>query len=446
MKNTIGLYWFTQDLRIDENPLLQRVSQEVETLICLYCVPKMTRFLTHYAQERQFGAAKAQFVAQSVHNLSESLSALRQRLLITTSDPHIALHGLIKRHAVTHLYCDHFVGSDERDVLQRLDEEFPSLIVTQDNMRNLYHEADLPFELEALPATFTQFRKQIEAQQKPSTSTKVTHLPPPLELQFEDTFSALNDDLPVLFPGGEHAGIAHCQRYFSSSLPQHYKQTRNELDGMDYSTKLSPWLAMGCLSPRTVLAMLAEHEGQYGANESTYWIYFELLWREYFYWSALKHGATLFHFSGNKTTAPLTSFYAQRFVQWKRGETPFPIVNACMHQLNQTGYMSNRGRQIVASCLIHELQLDWRYGAAYFETQLVDYDVASNWGNWQYLAGVGADPRGSRRFDLNKQTQQYDANSSFIERWQGRCAHAQVDSVDMVDWPIVTPKGNEEFN
>jgi deoxyribodipyrimidine photo-lyase len=106
--------------------------------------------------------------------------------------------------------------------------------------------------------------------------------------------------------------------------------------------------------------------------------------------------------------------------------------------------MSNRGRQIVASCLVNELQCDWRYGAAYFQQQLIDYDSAVNWGNWQYLAGVGADPRGSRRFNLQKQQQTYDPQGLFINAWLGREAlqqhnesHASycIDSVDITDWP-----------
>jgi len=107
-----------------------------------------------------------------------------------------------------------------------------------------------------------------------------------------------------------------------------------------------------------------------------------------------------------------------------------------MKQLNATGYMSNRGRQLVASCFVHELNLDWRYGAAYMEQQLIDFDVASNWGNWQYLAGVGADPRGHRRFDLEKQTQTYDPNGLFIKHWGGDQHLEQLDSRDTVDWPI----------
>jgi len=85
--------------------------------------------------------------------------------------------------------------------------------------------------------------------------------------------------------------------------------------------------------------------------------------------------------------------------------------------LNLTGWMSNRGRQNVASFLIHELALDWRLGALWFESQLVDYDVASNWGNWAYLAGVGNDPRGSRRFNIAKQAQTHDPAGEFVREW-----------------------------
>jgi deoxyribodipyrimidine photo-lyase len=144
----------------------------------------------------------------------------------------------------------------------------------------------------------------------------------------------------------------------------------------------------------------------------------------------------LFNVSGIKTSKPKTSFYPERFQKWCNGNTPYPIVNACMKQLNSTGYMSNRGRQLVASCFVHELGLDWRYGAAYLEQQLIDYDTASNWGNWQYLAGVGADPRGHRRFDLAKQTNIYDPKRVFIERWDGDNHDDSLDSVDAADWPV----------
>lgn len=165
---------------------------------------------------------------------------------------------------------------------------------------------------------------------------------------------------------------------------------------------------------------LRQYENQHGANESTYWIFFELLWREYFFWYARAHGRSLFTLNGLRHQVAYSIRQdAQRLAAWQNGQTEFPLVNACMHQLVATGFMSNRGRQLVASCLVNELQLDWRLGAEFFERHLIDYDVGSNWGNWQYLGGVGADPRGLRRFDQDKQQRTYDPYGEFIKRWQG---------------------------
>ncbi|NBV75654.1 MAG: hypothetical protein EBR59_06780 [Methylococcaceae bacterium] len=157
-----------------------------------------------------------------------------------------------------------------------------------------------------------------------------------------------------------------------------YKSVRDQLDGWDNSTKFSPWLSNGCLSVRQIYSDLKAYQAKNGRNESSDWIFFELLWREFFQWNAYIHSAQLFRFRGVKSTPPLTSFYAERFQKWCKGNTPFPLVNASMNQLSRTGYISNRARQIVASCLVNELDLDWRYGAAYFEQQLLDYDVAVN--------------------------------------------------------------------
>ena len=100
--------------------------------------------------------------------------------------------------------------------------------------------------------------------------------------------------------------------------------------------------------------------------------------------------------------------------------------------------MSNRGRQIVASCFVNELHLDWRFGAKYFEKHLIDYDVASNWGNWQYIAGVGKDPRGGRKFNLTKQAEFYDKDGEFTSSWGGYENTLPLDSFDIAGWPLET--------
>jgi deoxyribodipyrimidine photo-lyase len=301
----------------------------------------------------------------------------------------------------------------------------------------LFRSEQFPFELSELPDSFSKFRRKAEKLKIDSPLSPPNYLPPPLTdpISWSKQPSQATGAQP-LFKGGEIEGVRHMENYFLSNLPSTYKQTRNGLDGMDYSTKFSPWLAQGCLSARRIIHRLNQYEDEVIANDSTYWIYFELLWREYFQWYAEKYGEQMIAFSGIKDRPPNTSFYPERFQKWCQGTTPYPIVNACMKQLKATGYMSNRGRQLVASCFVHELSLDWRYGAAYMEQQLVDFDLGSNWGNWQYLAGVGADPRGHRQFDLNKQTQIYDPKQQFIDRWQGHADHHPLDSIDASDWPI----------
>ena len=149
----------------------------------------------------------------------------------------------------------------------------------------------------------------------------------------------------------------------------------------------------------------------------------------------------MYHFKGLVESAPLTSFYPERFKKWCLGNTPYPLVNACMNELRHTSYLSNRGRQIVASCLVNELSVDWRFGAAWFEEQLIDYDAAVNWGNWQYIAGVGVDPRGGRHFNIKKQTNIYDLNGEYQTQWldpDTQASHLDqvLDSVDAADWPV----------
>ncbi|MEA3643932.1 MAG: FAD-binding domain-containing protein, partial [Lamprobacter sp.] len=159
---------------------------------------------------------------------------------------------------------------------------------------------------------------------------------------------------------------------------------------------------------------------------------------EFFHWHALADPRPLFRFHGRGKARKLRhcTFEPRNFARWCQGDTNFPLVNALMHQLVATGWMSNRGRQIAASCLIHEYGIDWRYGAAFFEQHLIDYEVASNYGNWQYIAGVGADPRGGRHFNIDKQTAEHDPEGVFVAKWDGQRAHQPDYVVDAADWPI----------
>ncbi|MGR5220677.1 DASH family cryptochrome [Vibrio parahaemolyticus] len=438
-----GLYWFYNDLRLHDNALLRSASVEMEVLHCFYFSELKTLFDRRFLPIEIDDDARQEFRMQAVGELNQSLWQLGQTLhqvLVNSVDEAVnALSEMVNYYAATDLYISFSASWYVEYVVRQTQVKHPRLNLHRCNNGTLFQHDDLPFLLNALPSTFSGFRKKIERIDIPSVAETTTQLPPPMNTR---------DGVPLAYGtaestlaiegirGGELAGLRHVRHYFATDAALSYKLTRNRLDDWTGSTKFSLWLANGNVSPKTIVQQLRKFERKNGANESTYWIVFELLWREYFYWYGCKYGARLFAFKGIKDTPPLTTFYASRFRQWAEGKTPYPIVNACMNQLKRTGYMSNRGRQLVASCFVHELGLDWRFGACYFQHMLIDYDVGSNWGNWQYLAGVGADPRGHRQFDLSKQTQLYDPDGIFVRKWKGNTDSASLDTVDIVDWPI----------
>ena len=173
----------------------------------------------------------------------------------------------------------------------------------------------------------------------------------------------------------------------------------------------------GCISPRRIRSEVKRYECTYKPNQSTYWIVFELMWRDYFKFIAIQHGSRIFHKSGLKRKLVPGNQNKKLFDEWKKGATSDAFVNANMRELLNTGYMSNRGRQNVASYLIHDLGIDWRLGASWFEHLLLDYDPSSNVGNWIYIAGVGNDPRPVRKFNTSKQAETYDRKKQYRNLW-----------------------------
>lgn len=433
----IGLYLFTNDLRINDNTLLHRASQLVDELLCVAVEPRLSTYSVRLSQEQENGAHRHLFIKQAIDDLALSLARLGQRLFVLERNTSEDLVQLVKSQQVTHFFASSHCAHDERQLVIDTLTQCPGLFISQQHHTTLFESDAFPFELTKLPRSFTKFRLQVEYLEIEIEESVITSLPPAPQTAtecyrkpiLESEASDAGD-----YVGGETAGLTHLENYFSHDYAGTYKQTRNALDGIENSTKFSPWLALGCVSPKTIYRHLKQFEAHRGANDSTYWIYFELLWREYFYWKCLTLGTSLFgrESSDLPNEQLLDTTSGSSFAKWKSGNTNYPIVDACMRQLNATGYMSNRGRQLVASCLIHELGIDWRHGAAYFESQLIDYDVASNWGNWAYIAGAlnsqatqnankpsaaNQSQSKSRHFDLVKQTEMYDPEHAFINKW-----------------------------
>jgi deoxyribodipyrimidine photo-lyase len=239
------------------------------------------------------------------------------------------------------------------------------------------------------------------------------------------------------FPGGETEAHKRLDHIISSGAASNYHSTRNGLLGEDFSTKLSAYLALGSITARQIHATLVSFEDgtnpQFastngysgGENEGTKAIRFELLWRDYMHLCNRKFGPKLFALGGFKSddqtlwASPSSSADTRSIIsRFTNGTTGMGLIDASLRELIHTGYTSNRARQNVASFLTKHLHVDWRIGAEWYECMLVDYDLSSNWGNWQYLAGVGNDPRGPTRiFNPVKQAFDYDPEGEYVKAW-----------------------------
>jgi deoxyribodipyrimidine photo-lyase len=423
------IIWYRNDLRIhDCEPLHQAIATHAE-IIPLYC------FDPRQFGQTSFGFAKtrawrAQFLLESVADLRESLRSLGSDLIIRQGLPEIIIPDLANLLEATAVYYAQEVTSEETRVESALKINLQQLNVKYQSFweRTLYHPDDLPFEISNLPELFTNFRKQVEKsstiRQPLPTPTKLPALPDvetgelPLlrDLGLEPT--QIDQRAVLQFRGGETSGLERFKHYvWQSDRIRTYKETRNGMLGSDYSSKFSPWLALGCLSPRYIYAQIKQYEQERIANDSTYWLIFELLWRDYFRLIVAKHGDRIFKRSGLQGLTIAWKQDWERFALWQAGETGFPLVDANMRELSATGFMSNRGRQNVASFLTKNLGINWQMGAEWFESMLIDYDVTSNWGNWNYTAGIGNDARGFRYFNILKQSQDYDPKGEYVKHW-----------------------------
>ncbi len=423
------LLWYRNDLRVhDHEPLHQAVGAGA-AVIPFYCFDPRQFGKTAFGFVKT-GAFRAQFLLESVADLRRSLQSLGSDLVIRQGFPEQLIPELVTSLGITAVYYHREVTSEEgaieaalRTVLKPMGVKFQSFWG-----HTLYHLDDLPFGIRQIPELFTTFRKRVEQESSVNlpvaTPTTLPRLPTvsPGDLPQLGEFGLeppVADDRGVLtFQGGETAGMARLKDYFwQGDRLRTYKETRNGMLGADYSSKFSPWLALGCLSPRYIHVQAQEYETQRIRNDSTYWLIFELLWRDYFRLICAKHGAKVFQPAGLQgIDIPWKQDWV-RFDQWRDGMTGFPLVDANMRELTATGYMSNRGRQNVASFLTKNLGIDWRMGAEWFESLLIDYDVCSNYGNWNYTAGVGNDARGFRFFNIQKQAKDYDPQGAYVKHW-----------------------------
>ncbi|MBC7487181.1 MAG: DASH family cryptochrome [Cytophagaceae bacterium] len=424
-----AIVWFKTDLRLHDNETLLRAVAENDEIIPVYCFDEAHYRRTEFGFQKT-GSFKASFILEALWDLDLQLREKKSGLIILHGNPASELYKLAKEWGVQKVYAKKEVGFEEKETEEAVEKELWKAHCTFEkySTSTLYHAQDLPFSIKDIPDIFTVFRNKTEKESSIRSAVPAPELIPSVSIPSLKLPALSQLGLPLVTAdtrrviksqGGETSGYLRLQHYFyESKAIATYKKTRNGLLGEDYSTKFSPWLALGCLSPRYIYEELKKYETNHGANDSTYWLVFELLWRDYFRFMMKKYGHKFFLQNGIKNNKPnLQTHNQEALYKWVNGQTGNDFIDANMIELKLTGFMSNRGRQNVASYLCNDLKLDWRYGAAYFEQQLIDYDPSSNWGNWAYLAGVGNDPRSDRYFNTEKQAANYDPKKTYQNLW-----------------------------
>jgi len=424
-----AIVWFKTDLRLLDNETLVKAIAQNDAIVPVYCLDD-SHFETNSFGFKKTGSFRAKFLLESLQDLNNQLQALGSGLIVVQGKPAEEIPKIVKQYKAHKVYAKREVAYEEKQTEALVQSELWKLqceLLTF-STSTLYHAEDLPFSIKDIPDVFTSFRKKTEKDSRIRTAfDSPTAIVSPQLMPFElPTLTSLDLEevkmdkrAAIQFKGGETLAIKRLNHYFfETHAIAKYKETRNELVGADYSSKFSAWLAMGCISPRYIYQELKKYETLHVENESTYWLVFELLWRDYFRFMMKKYQNKLFQKFGIQDKELHLKPVIQSIINdWINGQTGVDFVDANMIELKETGFMSNRGRQNVASYLCNDLKLDWRYGASYFEQQLIDYDVCSNWGNWAYLAGVGNDPRGNRYFNIEKQASDYDKNKVYRKLW-----------------------------
>ena len=370
MKQKRAIVWFRNDLRLTDNEALQEAMQCAEEVILVYVFDERVFHGKTGFGFPKTGKYRAKFIIECVENLRDNCRKCGGELIVKVGKPENILFDMAQAARTSWIFCNRERTDEEVHVQDRLEKNLWTIGQELRYARGkmLYYTADLPFPVPHTPDTFTQFRKEVE---------RITPVREPLDaptLLPKSTFHYLSGTMPTLedfghepfetdsrsvlpFVGGETAGLSRLKYYFDDThLIKTYEETRNGLVGGDYSTKFSAYLAQGCVSPKTIYYELKRYEATHGDNKSTYWLFFELLWRDYFRLVGKKYGSLIFKQGG--LTGKIDKAWRdddRLFSLWAEGRTGIPFIDANMRELRLTGFMSNRGRQNVASFLIKDL-------------------------------------------------------------------------------------------
>jgi deoxyribodipyrimidine photo-lyase len=415
-----SIMWFRRDLRLDDNPALDHaLSESRQILLCYVLDPSIL-------QAKETGSPRVAFFLSALRHLHEAIRDKGGQLSILEGKPEKVLLDIARAQNVELItwnrdYEPYAVRRDE-EVARRAREAGISIRTFHDQCLQPPGEIT---KADGKPyVVFTPYYKQwlqagkespVRAPDRLKTGSieKSRTLPDLGELD-------RTSEIP-LPPADEISAQSQLDQFIDSNLDRY--DSARDIPFLNATSRLSPYLRFGILSPRRLRERLKLRRSQ-GAK-----IFLsELAWRDFY--------KQILHFFPHVATGAYRKEYdaipwpndKKLFKAWCDGRTGFPIVDAAMRQLNQTGWMHNRLRMIVASFLAKDLQIDWRWGERYFMQKLIDGDLSANNGGWQWAAGTGTDAAPYFRiFNPTRQAERFDPEGKFIEQW--------VPEIDTDDYP-----------
>ncbi len=397
--------WFRKDLRLDDNRCLKAAYERSKGRIIPVYVLDPRDYETNLLAWPKCGAYRAQFLLEALSDLRMKFKRLGSDLVVRIGPPEEILPTLADKHGATHLYTldpqDHEEAQKVTAVSEACYREGIEFVEIEGS--TLYDYSRIPFAEGEIPKDFVSFRKELERDASPKPPElaikKVLPLPMGLRAGNLPKLSSMNlsDFTPdprstIPFLGGEAHGLKRLKDYVweRKLLPYSYS-ARHGLGGEQISTKLSAWINLGCLSPRRIWYEVLAYEAKYGGSQGVYQMIYHLTMRDFMIFHAKQMGDSLFDLKGLKEIPKVWEEDSERFALWWQGYSGFPLIDAFMRELNSTGYISPRGRQLVAAFFVKQLKLPWTWAASCFETLLIDYHPAITWGAMQSVAGVGVE-------------------------------------------------------
>nr|WP_319398589.1 FAD-binding domain-containing protein [uncultured Carboxylicivirga sp.] len=405
------IYWFRNDLRLYDNIALWKATESNHPILFIYILNE-DWFKTSKLGFNRISNYRLQHLYSSLNRLKKELSSKEAVLHIYKGKPTSIIADLAKNINAKAVFSHHEYAADELMEEQAINNILP-LQLFWGNM--VYPPTHVPFSAEVSPYYYTKFMK------------KVIELSPALIIpKIEELKSAQTNAIKqyeLLETPITEAPLDLMNNYLNSYQFEEYSYSRELFEGDHYSSFLSPFLADGSLSANIVFQKLTDKLKEKPILEPSITKFQQqLIWRDYYRFLFLRYGSKLFYRHGirNKNRDRYDDLDA--FKTWMNGTTDHPLINAFMNEIRTTGFLSNRGRMLVSYYLSKVMQVNWLWGAQWFEHLLIDYDVCNNYGNWAYQSGVGTDSRFNRSFNLDKQIEKFDPRRVYLAKWANKSA------------------------